>query len=370
MKSAGLSIGVAAAVAATLGLAAVAPAAPAAALGGASARGGAAHAVRGSFGKTVVGVPARSGCTSAWEPSAKLPSELVALDRKMAALRLNTARIATETITKEPRGEASGGDGIFEKLPHRHLSKRQAQQIIKRVEDEGVEEGSEAPALGQTVGTYGSVKFESRRIGDDIYTSGILDPDQTRPWLEHTREEDEQAGWTRCRIEADFRSPQGDDLTRLRRLIAGAKTARSIGKRELAGAKAIGFEVKLTPEWAFSSVFETKATKQDRELLRSLRRKLASVNVRLRVWFDPDGLPVASTFIAGRGRAWTTETTRFLETEEPVSVLAPPASETVTLAELRREQQAELKRQKEAAEEEDSEDEGAEISGDFTVEPT
>lgn len=133
MKRVGLSIGVAVAVA-TLAVPAFA-----------SAGTGTTRAFRGAFGETVVGVPATAGCAGASPRSTTLPPQLVSLERRMVALRLNTARIATKTITREPRGEAT--ERLFEQVPRKHLSRRQARRIVAHTVGEGVEEASESPAL-------------------------------------------------------------------------------------------------------------------------------------------------------------------------------------------------------------------------------
>jgi hypothetical protein len=302
-----------------------------------------------------LGVPASAAAQTPISPS------LQVLEQKMAQIRFSTARISARVVLGEvgPGGggaelgtgvQGPNGGFITSTVGVFRLSPPEASTTSK-VEAAGVPSGKGALSATSRV----------RVIGDSVYTytPSALRYDHGRPWVRSRQP-------SSSRSDGEFAVPEGlsDSSAPFAKLIEdvnGALSVQEVGPLTVDGQPVTEFTASLTMATllpgkllerftkALSSLASSplaeilspgKESSKQREEAKSRSevdaKKVSELPVEIELFIAPSGLPVrTNTVIGNRDEAIGSEQD-ILALEVPVDVHAPPASEVISEAQLRK----------------------------------
>ncbi len=301
---------------------------------------------------------------------AVVPPNLQALEQKMAQIRFKTARISARVGLGE-LGPAGGGAelgvevkgarggflsstlGVFRLLPPEGTAST-------KIEILGLKPSERTP-VGSTTST-------ERVIGNTIYTytPALERYDGGRPWLRSKQPspppDGQSAGFPGLSDSfaptlsvADARSGHAAPFAKLIEDVNRALSVQEVGPVTVDGQQTTEFTVSSSLESLLSSkqlAAFTKATstlgallspsespKQRGETKRhreEAANKLGLAPVELELFIAPNGLPVRMITVLGKRSAGIGAEQDILALEVPVHVHAPPASKTISQAQLRK----------------------------------
>lgn len=277
-------------------------------------------------------------------PRPKLPPALVALEQKMTMLRINTERgTIVESLSgvsladarsllevadaKQPRqkGKAGASSDAAIQLP---LSPPLGIPMLT-----ADFEVSDSPRLLlMRAEVLGALSLQVRVIGEQEYErSSLLDLlfGSSKPWIyispaERSKEQREHGG--------EAESPATEAHSGFSKLIARIARARSVvevGPAAVDGQQTTEFRAsfEIKRHASASILGSSKASR---------RKRLVRARETLDLFLAPDGLPVRTRERVQVGEARLDVTEDVLATEIPVTVTAPPGSETISQAELQK----------------------------------
>jgi hypothetical protein len=302
----------------------------------------------------VMAVPA----WAAAQTPATVPPSLQVLEQKMAQIRFSTVRVSARVVFGEVGPLGGGAElGVGVQGPNAgfitstvgvfRLSPLEASTTSK-AQAEGLPNGKDALSATSRV----------RVIGDNIYTytPSVLRYDHGRPWVRSKQP-------SSSRSDGGFAVPEGlsDSSAPFAKLIEdinGALSVQEVGPMTVDGQQVTEFTASLTmvtllpgkllerftkalSALSVSSLLEPsgKSPKQREEAKSRSEvdaRKISELPVEIELFVAPSGLPVrTNTVIGNRNEAIGSEQD-ILALEVPVDVHAPPASETISEAQLRK----------------------------------
>jgi hypothetical protein len=292
-------------------------------------------------GFTAAGVMAAPAWAAAQTP-ATIPSSLQVLEQKMAQIRFSTARVSARVVFGEvgpPGGSAELGAGIqgpnsgiiTSTVGVFRLSPLEASTTSK-AQAEGLPTGKDALSAPSRV----------RVVGDNIYTytPSALRYDHGRPWVRSKQP-------AASRSDGGFAVPEGlsDSSAPFAKMtVYGQQVTEftaSLTMATLLPGKLLERFTKALSALAVSSLVEPsgKSPKQREEAKSRSEvdaKKVSELPVEIELFVAPSGLPVrTNTVIGNRNEAIGSEQD-ILALEVPVDVHAPPASETISEAQLRK----------------------------------
>ncbi len=297
--------------------------------------------------------PNAGSATSSGGSSAKLPPDLIALEQKMGALHINSERGSlVEVLTGVPQG-AKGLFEVTSSKPSRRRRKRSAPRrkpTVVRLTTHPKQsfpfltadfEASVSPKLAVIRGEIlGGLSFQERIIGEQVYTRSPLlaQSDRGKPWLYISPAEEAEAKAESKKGTAAGESSPSSELPGpesaesgfggLIKLLDHARSVIEVGPREVDGQQTIEFEAELRS----AELGGGSSSKAPKPVKKALRRS----ELTLELYLASDGLPVRTRLQMTLGKVGLSVVSDILATEIPVSVLPPPASETITGAELKK----------------------------------
>jgi hypothetical protein len=257
---------------------------------------------------------------------APLPPELVALERSMLALQVNSESVSASVSFSAP-GAPGGPFGRFSRVLARVASSF-ALLSIKGEE-------SYIPQLARFKGSALGLAYEARLIGNTLYTEEpfIASVDGGRPWVEEPNKGLSQAVGVELQ---SLGASAGSNATRafgsMIETLNSSRHVRDIGPYTVDGQATTGFRASVD----LAAGRHLSAT--DRHLL----RKLGAGHTHLEAFLAADGLPVRTLLRFdvrlpnGAGVAELSIQSDIAALQVPVVVEAPPAAKTITGAALKR----------------------------------
>ncbi|MFZ2051202.1 MAG: hypothetical protein WAU69_09780 [Solirubrobacteraceae bacterium] len=294
---------------------------------------------------TLLGSPADA---SALTPRARLPSALLALEQKMKALRVNTER---GTIVESLGGVGFGSAGGL--LEAAEGKQAQSEGKVATAIDPTVRlplappmsiplltidfEASVSPRLAIIRGEFlGGISLQLRLIGEQEYERspflGLLV--SGKPWVYVSPAERAKERASNTTEGASPVSVTGEPEAGFAKLIAWLAKARSVvdmGPAVVDRQPTTEFRATLDLEKTLSAA-NGGSSKAGR------RKRLVHEHETLYLFLASDGLPVRTHEQVRIGTGRLDLTTDILATEVPVSVTPPPASETISQAELEKQE--------------------------------
>ncbi len=177
----------------------------------------------------------------------------------------------------------------------------------------------------------GAFSLQERVIGEEVYTrlSLLTAIDGGKPWIStdsaERAQEHEQGG-------EEGASSVTEPAGKLIKLLAHAGSVVEIGPKFVDGQQTIEFEAKLDGEQLLAASSTSKSSK-------AARQKLMRSKLTLDLFLADNGLAVRTRERTQIGKAEISVVEDILATEVPVSVQPPPASETATQAELKKQEE-------------------------------
>jgi hypothetical protein len=289
------------------------------------------------------------GDASALTPQGRLPSAFLALEQKMKALRLNTER---GTIVESLSGVGFGNAGGLLEAAEGKQAPREGK--VATATDPIVKlplappmsiplltvdfESSVSPRLAIIrAELLGGISLQLRLIGEQEYERspflGLVVSD--RPWVYITPAERAKERANNATEGASPVSAAGEPEAGFAKLIAWLAKARSvvdIGPAVVNGQSTTEFRATLDLEKSASAANAGSSKPK-------LRKRLVREDETLDLYLASDGLPVRMHERVRIGKGRLDVTSDVLATEVPVSVTAPPASETISQAELEKQEE-------------------------------
>lgn len=281
----------------------------------------------------LVGAP---GVASAAEPApapapapvsapahAPLPASLVALEQKMEELQVTSMRFSAETSFVVPRRNNHG------------LSK-----FLKLLHEEISGEETFSPAAGNVTFTLFGHPFELRVVGKTtyLYFRALARHDHGRPWIKlgpggffEIFSVDGKHLKSPTTSESKVGQPPLAEppFTGLRKMLAGAEEVRETGTGMLDGQSVTNFLAIIEPE-------QLEHEKDLASIARRLPSPQPPPTVTLETSLASNGLPVR-TVLAEHSKGLTISVTVSIPAINfPLVVEAPPASQTISVARLRK----------------------------------
>jgi hypothetical protein len=297
--------------------------------------------------------PNPGAVTSSGGSPAKLPPDLITLEQKMGALHMNSERGSlVEVLT----GVSQGAKGLFEGTSSKP-SRRHRKRSVPRRKPTAVRltthpkqsvpfltadfEASVSPKLAVIRGEIlGGLPFQERVIGEQVYTRSpfLAQGDHGKPWLYTSPAEEAEAKAKSKKRTAAGESSLSSELPGpesaesgfggLIELLDHARSVIEVGPREVDGQQTIEFEAELRS----AKLGGGSSSKTSKSVKKALRRS----KLTLDLYLASDGLPVRTRLQTTLGKVGLSVVSDILATEIPVSVLPPPASETITEPELKK----------------------------------
>ncbi len=188
----------------------------------------------------------------------------------------------------------------------------------------------------------GGLAFQERTIGEELYLrSPLLTAlDGGKPWVSTSPAERAQEQEQAQSSEEDVSSPTStiaeSGFGKLIELLDHAGSVVELGRKVVDGQQTIEFEAKLDGEQLLSASSTSKPAKAEKKALRHS-------DLTLNLFLADDGLPVRTRMQTKIGKAEISVVEDVLATEISVSAQPPPASETITEAELKEHEEKSLK---------------------------
>jgi hypothetical protein len=294
--------------------------------------------------------PAGAGAAQAPPPPAPVvvPAALQALEQKTAALQLSSERFsATLAVTAKPvvKGSASFGPLFGRSSRVRAAATRATSRSTgsgERTETliTATGEAAQSPPQASIQISFLGLQSEARLLGTTLYTKApfLTQQDGGRAWVEESNKTlQSTTGLLGAATSGAANGSVGS--SGFGSLIAALNGARSIvatGPASVDGQATTGFEA--TTELSRLAMLPAKQQR--------LLRKLLAPRVSYEVQFAEDGLPVRTHVVLAlrHDQGQLIEQSDVLAVNIPVSVQAPPASETITRAQLERIEKRKLRR--------------------------
>jgi hypothetical protein len=284
----------------------------------------------------------KSTATRAARPSNQ-PADLVALERKMQTLHINSEQAVAEVYVSGPHlGQLFGlvhGKHPVQKRSHGHvellhtsLPQAPKQTIPLLTLDV---ETSISPKLAAIRAVLLGIPIQAREIGEQLYTRSPLltQNDGGRPWIyespaEQAEARANQSGEGEASLFPQLGSASGEEggFRKMAEELAHARSAVEIGPKTVDGQQTTEFEVVPATEQLLGKRPARGRSKRKQEM--------PHTKMTLDVYLAVDGLPVAMRFHIVKGSDAVVIATDILATEIPIPVQPPPASETITRPEL------------------------------------
>jgi hypothetical protein len=270
--------------------------------------------------------PAASPRAPAPPARAPLPPELVRLERAMLALQVNSESFSASVTVSAP-GAPGGPFGSFARV----LARAASSFALFAVEGEE----SYTPQLARFKGTFLGITAEGRLIGNTLYSEEpfIASIDGGRPWVQEPNKDLNQAVGVELQ---SLGGSAGSNATRafgsVIETLNRSRRVREVGPYTVDGQATTGFRGNVD----LAAGSHLSAT--DRRLL----RKLGAGHAHVEVFLAEDGLPVRMLLRFGvrlpngAGEAELSTQSDLAALQNPVVVEAPPASQTITSAALKR----------------------------------
>jgi hypothetical protein len=307
----------------------------------------------------------------------KQPADLVSLEQKMQTLHINSERAIADMYVSGPHLDHLLGLGrgrrSTQKRSHRHVKLLHAslpqapQQTIPLLRLDA--ETSISPKLEAIRGVVLGIPIQAREIGEQHYLRSPLltQNDGGRPWIyespaeqAQTRANKQGEGEASLFPQAVSASGEEGGFREIAEELAHARSAVEIGRRTIDGQQTTEFELVLAPSQLLrkraaggrskrtvsSQLLRRRAVGRSKRKPAARRRqkgkqRMPHAKATLDIFLAPDGLPVATRFHIVKGSSALLVATDILATEIPISVTPPPASETITMPELRKLQEKE-----------------------------
>jgi hypothetical protein len=298
-----------------------------------------------AVGAAVASVAAAAS-TAAASAKANLPPALVALEQKMRALHINSERgSVVEVLTGVPLG----GKGLLKPMsskPSRHGGKHTVVRLTTHPRQSfpfltADFETSVVPKLTIVRGDiFGTISFQERVIGEQAYTrlSLFAQLDGGKPWIyvspaELAEEKAQKSAEGGSAPVSPGAQSVESGFGKLIETIEHARSVSEVGPKEVDGQQTTEFEAKLNGGQLAGASSASKISKA---------AKKALGRSTLELFLAEDGLPVRTRIQTWVGKAGVSIVQDILATEIPVSVEPPPASETITEAELKEHEEKSL----------------------------
>lgn len=290
--------------------------------------------------------PAGKSAAVATPATATLPPALVTLEQKMQQLQVSSDRFSMKVelggsgLTGKgglfgELTEGSGGKGHREAAGGKALvrSARTTPKMIPLFTGVGEQSLPNEPGATEVAvlkaKLFGVVPMEIRVVGGDgyVHEPGVARIDGGRPWLIMSLAEvSEQEG--------SFAAPTGPGngatgglSGRLTKDLETAEEVTEVGTATVDGKQTTEFAAKLNLRKVFEGLVVHKP--------KAVRKAFAKGHGSIDVFFGPEGMPLRTRFVASfHGFSETVEVT-ILAVNVPVEVSAPPASETISEAQLK-----------------------------------
>jgi hypothetical protein len=259
------------------------------------------------------------------------PPDLVALEQKLGELKLTSLRFTIQT-----------------KLSGRHVS-REVRQFFELFGLGAQINGEEtlSPEAGEVTLTLFGERLTVRVIGSGGWVSfpALAAHDGGRRWIAlgpgglgelFTLEEPAAAPSHPEPLKSTFGQPDYAEapFTKLEQLLAGARELRELGPGTADGQPVTRFRARLRP-----AQLEQQEAPPSKQLLRERRRlhlpPPPTPTLTLGVAFAASGMPVRIVLAQTLSGTTTTATVDIPSVNFPLTIEAPAASETITIAELR-----------------------------------
>jgi hypothetical protein len=269
----------------------------------------------------------RGEAAAAATSPAKIPARLRVLERRMLSLPVNSERVARRMAL---RGAHLGSSGSGSSRG-RHEAKRSKPRVTTHWLPASVYEVSRSPRLGLLrTGAPGHRHVEAVQVGDQQFmrSAAIGLKDSGRPWISLPLHKGV----------GGLASLLGDGPASLAGKIANAikhaESVKDLGAATVLGHRTTGFAIRYSMRDVERVLIISSGGRSHAKTTHA-KTIVKRRQVVLNVFFEHDGLPVlireTSTFGAGITFKVRTET---VATEIPVAASAPPASQTISLAEL------------------------------------
>lgn len=291
--------------------------------------------------------PVGAGAVQAPVP---VPAALQALEQKTAALQLTSERFsATLSVAAKPvvKGPVGVGPLFGRSSSAREAGERRARADSSASSGKRIEtlmtitgEAALSPLAANVQISFLGLQFEARLLGTTLYIKApfLTQQDDGHAWIE---EPNQTLQGTSGLLGSATPGAVGgsSESSGFGAVIAALNGARSIvatGPATVDGQATTGF--KATTEL---SRLATLPAKQ-----RRLLHKLIAPRVSIEVLFAEDGLPVRTRVVLTlkHDQGQLIDQSDVLAVNIPVSVQAPPASETITRAQLERIEKRKLRR--------------------------
>ncbi len=254
--------------------------------------------------------------------SAKIPTRLRVLERRMLSLSVNSERVVRRMALRGAHlGSSNSGSSRG-----RNDAKRGKPRITTHWLPTSVYEVSRSPRLAVLRnGAPGHRHVEGMQVGDQQFmrsaTIGLKDGG--RPWIRIPLRSGQEG----------FAGLLGDGRDSLDGKVANAirhaESAKDLGPATVLGHRTTEFAIRSSVKDAVHVMIVSSRGHSHAKTI--VRRR----QVVLHVFFEHDGLPVLIRETTSFGPGITVEVrTEIVATEIPVAASAPPAAETISLAEL------------------------------------
>lgn len=253
------------------------------------------------------------------------PPELAPLLQKTSELQISSERVSGEVSI------------VPKKLPAK--LKGLGELNLKLTGEE-----STSPEAAAVTVTAANQTISLRLVDDTIYIEekAIAKLDGGRPWIKLDKQSSSKLFGAKPGLGSSGlgSSEQSEHFKGITALLKASKDVRSLGASTVDGQAVTGFAGTVDPKQVEESQLPKKLRK---ELLKSHVKPAASFEV----FIAANGLPVHQKIMLALGKAKLTVTADVLAIDFPVSAVPPPpASETITAAELEKLEKAHKKKKK------------------------
>ncbi len=286
----------------------------------------------------IPGAPAAAAASAPPVPPAAVPPDLGALEQKMLALQLTSERFSLSvSVAGKPGVKGLGGGGV-EQIFGRSSRvagavRAAALQIVPFLTASG-EASFVPPAMSVEMSLLG-LKVDMRLVGTTLYTQDplIAGLDGGRPWVEERGQTLAKALGSTSPLPGSPGPPAQPraGYAGLVQAIASARSIAEVGSATVddQATRRFKLSIPLAP-------LEQRAKSQPHAAERMLR-KLFDPLARVELYIAEDGLPVRTTVVIGvRHGGELIVQSDVPAVDIPVSVVAPPAAQTISKATLER----------------------------------
>lgn len=269
----------------------------------------------------------RGEAAAAVASRARIPAGLRVLERRMLSLSVNSERVVRRIAMRGAQlGSSNHGSSRG-----RHDAKRSKPRGTTHWLPSSVYEVSRSPRLGLLrASAHGHRRVEGIQVGDQQYmrSAAIGLKDGGRPWIRIPLRKGVSglAGLL-------GHGPASLD-GKVANAIEHAESVKDLGAATVVGHRTIGFAIRYSMRDVERVLIVSSGGRSHAKTTHAktvVRRR----QIALDVFFERDGLPVLMRETTSFGPGMTVEArTEILATEVPVLASAPPATQTVSLAEL------------------------------------